>query len=432
MVFLSLWQFKNMANSILVILFIVGYAAIALEHPLRINKTATALLLAVISWIILIVFSGENGIGLLPELSHHLSDISEIVFFLMGAMTIVELVDSHRGFRVVSNLVKTRNQVSLLWIICFITFFLSAILDNLTTSIVMVSILRKMIADKKIRIVFASMVIVAANAGGAWSPIGDVTTTMLWIGGQISALNIIETLFIPSLVSILLPLIYFSFEMKGEKLNEIEKDREPPKPYSSHIFFLGIMSLVSVPVFKQFTHLPPYMGILLGLSLLWVITELLHAKHERKELQVANVLSKIDLSSILFFVGILLTVAALQTAGILEHTAVWLDKAIPNRDIVITMLGIASSIIDNVPLVAATIGMYPLNLFPMDHKMWEMIAFCAGTGGSLLIIGSAAGVVVMGMENISFGWYLKKITLPVLIGYFAGVFCYIGIYSFLH
>ena len=421
-----------MANSILVILFLVGYAAIAMEHPLRINKTATALLLAVISWIILIVFSGENGIGLLPELSHHLSDISEIVFFLMGAMTIVELVDSHRGFRVVSNLVKTRNQVSLLWIICFITFFLSAILDNLTTSIVMVSILRKMIADKKIRIVFASMVIVAANAGGAWSPIGDVTTTMLWIGGQISALNIIETLFIPSLVSILLPLIYFSFEMKGEKLNEIEKDREPPKPYSSHIFFLGIMSLVSVPVFKQFTHLPPYMGILLGLSLLWVITELLHAKHERKELQVASVLSKIDLSSILFFVGILLTVAALQTAGILEHTAVWLDKAIPNIDIVITMLGIASSIIDNVPLVAATIGMYPLHLFPMDHKMWEMIAFCAGTGGSLLIIGSAAGVVVMGMENISFGWYLKKITLPVLIGYLAGVGCYLGIYSMMN
>ena len=403
-----------------------------MEHPLRINKTATALLLAVISWVILILFSSVNGIVLLPELSHHLSDISEIVFFLMGAMTIVELVDSHRGFRVVSNLVKTRNQVSLLWIICFITFFLSAILDNLTTSIVMVSILRKMIADKKIRIVFASMVIVAANAGGAWSPIGDVTTTMLWIGGQISALNIIETLFIPSLVSILLPLIYFSFEMKGEKLNEIEKDREPPKPYSSHIFFLGIMSLVSVPVFKQFTHLPPYMGILLGLSLLWVITELLHAKHERKELQVASVLSKIDLSSILFFVGILLTVAALQTAGILEHTAVWLDKAIPNRDIVITMLGIASSIIDNVPLVAATIGMYPLHLFPMDHKMWEMIAFCAGTGGSLLIIGSAAGVVVMGMENISFGWYLKKITLPVLIGYLAGVGCYLGIYSMMN
>ena len=421
-----------MANSILVILFLVGYVAIAMEHPLRINKTATALLLAVISWVILILFSSVNGIVLLPELSHHLSDISEIVFFLMGAMTIVELVDSHRGFRVVSNLVKTRNQVSLLWIICFITFFLSAILDNLTTSIVMVSILRKMIGDKKIRIVFASMVIVAANAGGAWSPIGDVTTTMLWIGGQISALNIIETLFVPSLISILIPLIYFSFKMKGEKLNEIEKDIEPPKPFSVHIFILGVLSLISVPVFKQLTHLPPYMGILLGLSVLWVITELLHAKHERKELQVASVLSKIDLSSILFFVGILLTVAALQTAGILEHTAVWLDKAIPNIDIVITMLGIASSIIDNVPLVAATIGMYPLHLFPMDHKMWEMIAFCAGTGGSLLIIGSAAGVVVMGMENISFGWYLKKITLPVLIGYLAGVGCYLGIYSMMN
>ncbi len=418
-----------MSNTLLIILFIVGYAAIALEHPLRVSKTATALLLAVVSWVILIMMHNGTKNSLLPELSHHLAAISEIVFFLMGAMAIVELIDTHRGFRVVSNLVKTKNKSSLLWIICFITFFLSPILDNLTTSIVMVSILRKMIDDKKDRMIFASMVIVAANAGGAWSPIGDVTTTMLWIGGQISATNIIKMLFIPSLVSMLLPLIYFSFKMKGEKINEIEKDKEIPQPYSTHIFILGILSLISVPVFKQLTHLPPYMGILLGLSVMWVITEILHSKRERKDLQVASVLSKIDLSSILFFVGILLTVAALQTAGILEHTANWLDTTIPDKDFVVTLLGVASSIIDNVPLVAATIGMYPLHLFPMDHKMWEMIAFCAGTGGSLLIIGSAAGVVVMGMENISFGWYLKKMTLPVLIGYLAGVGCYLWIYE---
>ncbi len=421
-----------MSNTLLVILFIVGYAAIALEHPIRVNKTATALLLAVVSWVMLIMLTNETANELLPELSHHLSDISEIVFFLMGAMTIVELIDTHRGFRVVSTLVKTKNKVSLLWIICFITFFLSAILDNLTTSIVMVSILRKMIDDKKDRMIFASMVIVAANAGGAWSPIGDVTTTMLWIGGQISAVNIIETLFIPSLVSLLIPLIYFTIKMKGEKIAETENDTEVPQPYSTHIFILGILSLISVPVFKQLTHLPPYMGILLGLSIMWVITEILHSKRERKDLQVASVLGKIDLSSILFFVGILLTVAALQTAGILELTSTWLDTTIPNKDIVVTLLGVASSIIDNVPLVAATIGMYPLHVFPMDDKLWEMIAFCAGTGGSLLIIGSAAGVVVMGMENISFGWYLKKISIPVLIGYLVGVGCYLVIYAAIH
>ncbi|MEI7801159.1 MAG: sodium:proton antiporter NhaD [Bacteroidota bacterium] len=421
-----------MSTTLLVILFIAGYAAIAMEHPLRISKTATALLLAVISWLVLLIFHGRNEISLLPELSHHLSGIAEIVFFLMGAMTIVELIDTHRGFRAVSNLVKTKNKVSLLWIICFLTFFLSAILDNLTTAIVMVSILRKMIDDKKDRMIFASMVIVAANAGGAWSPIGDVTTTMLWIGGQISASSIAVTLFIPSIISLLLPLVYFSLKMKGEKIAESENDNEIPEPYSTHIFVLGILSLISVPVFKQLTHLPPYMGILLGLSVMWVLTEILHSKRERKDLQVASVLSKIDLSSILFFVGILLTVAALQTAGILELTSNWFDKTVPNKDVVVTLLGVASSIIDNVPLVAATIGMYPLNLFPMDDKLWEMIAYCAGTGGSLLIIGSAAGVVVMGMENISFGWYLKKTTVPALVGYLAGVICYLGIYTLLH
>ncbi len=421
-----------MSFTLLLVVFVLGYTIIALEHPLRINKTATALLLAVMSWVILIFMHGNNDAIVLPELSHSLASIAEIVFFLMGAMTIVELIDTHRGFRVVSSLVKPENKVSLLWIICFLTFFLSAILDNLTTSIVMISILRKMISDKQERLVFASMVIISANAGGAWSPIGDVTTTMLWIGGQISASNIIVTLFIPSLVSMLLPLAYFSFRMRGEKAGLSEKENETPLPYSKHIFVLGVMCLIAVPVFKQLTHLPPYMGILLGLAVMWVITELLHAKHERRELQVASVLSKIDLSSILFFVGILLSVAALEVSGVLSLTAVWLDINFPNKDVTVTLLGMASSIIDNVPLVAATIGMYPLNLFPTDHKLWEMIAFCAGTGGSLLIIGSAAGVVVMGMEDISFGWYLKKITLPAFVGYLAGVFCYLGIYLLLH
>ena len=416
----------------LLIIFALGYAVIALEHSLRINKTATAILLAVICWVILIFLHGGNEIAVLPQLSHHLSGIAEIVFFLMGAMAIVELIDAHRGFRMVSGLVKTKNKVSLLWMISFLTFFMSAILDNLTSAIVMVSILRKIIRDKEERLVFASLVIIAANAGGAFSPIGDVTTTMLWIGGQISALNIITMLFIPSVVSLLIPLLYFSVTMRGQKLSDSEKENETPLPYSTHIFFLGVACLVSVPVFKQLTHLPPYMGILLGLGVMWVVTELLHSKRERKELQMAAVLRKIDLSSILFFVGILLSVAALESAGLLELTASWLEQNVPNKDAVVTMLGVASSIIDNVPLVAATMGMYPLHIFPTDHKIWEMIAFCAGTGGSLLIIGSAAGVVVMGMENISFGWYLKKITLPALIGYLAGVGCYLGIYFLLH
>ncbi len=419
-------------STTLIIVFLLGYAAITMEHPLKINKSATAILLAVFCWIAILFLPNANHEEIIPELSHHLSSIAEIAFFLMGAMTIVELIDAHRGFRIVNHFLNTKSKTKLLWLISMLTFFLSAVLDNLTTAIVVVSILRKMVDDKNERMIFSSMVIIAANAGGAWSPIGDVTTTMLWIGGQVTALNIMLMLIIPSLVSMLVPLLFFSFSMKGKNISSFDTPGETPQPYSIHIFILGVMCLLSVPVFKQLTHLPPYMGILFGLGIMWVVTELLHSKTERKNLQVASVLTKIDLTSILFFVGILLAVAALESAGILVQAADWLNEKIPNQDITISFLGIASAIIDNVPLVAASMAMYPLDTFAADHKIWEMIAYCAGTGGSLLIIGSAAGVVVMGMEKISFGWYLKKISLPALVGYATGVACYLGIYSMMH
>lgn len=416
--------------SLLIIVFIIGYAAIALEHPLKINKSGTALVLAVLCWLIYLFTGSVDSETLSGQLAHHLSGISEILFFLMGAMTIVELIDAYKGFNAVTNLIQTNNKTTLLWIICFITFFLSAILDNLTSSIVMVSLLRKLISEKKERMIFASMVIIAANSGGAWSPIGDVTTTMLWIGGQITALSIMKELILPSIVSLLIPLIYQSFFIRGKYERPVRQPAvQETEPHSLLVFLAGVGCLISVPVFKTVTHLPPYMGMLLGLGIMWILTEVLQSKKEDfKHLQVTAVLQRIDLSSILFFLGILLAVAALESAGILFSAADWMDVHIANKDIIITALGIVSAIIDNVPLVAATMGMYPISDFPADHKIWEMIAYCAGTGGSLLIIGSAAGVVVMGMEKIEFGWYLRKISFTALLGYLAGVLTYLLMY----
>ena len=424
-----------MIEAVLGILFVIGYACISFEHPLKINKTASAVLLGVLMWTIYILSADSDSGVIAGELSHHLGAIAEILFFLMGAMTIVELIDTHKGFRILTNAINTGSKVKLLWIICGLTFFLSAILDNLTTAIVMVSLLKKLVDDRNERLVMASMVIIAANAGGAWSPIGDVTTTMLWIGNRITAFNIITELFLPSLVSLLIPLLYQSWFLQGTVGRADTQDRHLPasEPFSNAIFFLGIGALVSVPVFKAVTHLPPYMGMLFGLGILWIITELLHAgTEERKHLRVANVLSKIDLTSILFFLGILLAVATLDSVGLLNATAAWLDTAIGNKDVIVTILGLLSSVIDNVPMVAAAMGMYSLSDFPTDHKIWEMIAFCTGTGGSILIIGSAAGVVVMGMERIDFIWYLKNISVTALLGYFAGVFTYLLIYTLFH
>jgi NhaD family Na+/H+ antiporter len=419
--------------TLLIILFIVGYAGIVAEHPLRINKTATALLMGVLCWVAYIFLQGDAE-HVNEEIAHHVSEISGILLFLLGAMTIVELIDAHDGFHIITEKIKSRNTVTLLWIISFITFFLSAVLDNLTTAIVMCSLLRKLVHDKKERWFFAGIVVIAANAGGAWSPIGDVTTTMLWLGGQISAGNIMVSLFIPSLVSLVIPLLYVSLMLRGKKLAELPNDEERTRPKGSRaILVVGLLALIFVPVFKVVTHLPPYMGILMGLGVMWILAEIIHlGEEEIKKYSAAHALSRIDVPSILFFFGILAAVAALESAGILAQIAEGMDKTIGNKDIIVTAIGLASAVIDNVPLVAASMGMYDLNTYPMDHKIWEFLAYAAGTGGSILIIGSAAGVAVMGMEKIDFLWYLKRISFIALIGYFAGALAYVGMYALLH
>jgi Na+/H+ antiporter NhaD/arsenite permease-like protein len=415
---------------LMAVLFIVGYAMIALEHPLKVNKSATAILLAVGMWLLLMV--GRNDPSLTNrELLEHLGSISEILFFLLGAMTIVELVDSHEGFRIITDRIRTTNKVKLLWIVSIITFMLSAVLDNLTTAIVMVAVLRKLIADKRDRWFFAGMVVIAANSGGAFSPIGDVTTIMLWIGGHITSLNIILKTFIPSLVSMVLPLAIISFILKGSVSRPAHSGKislsDPTTSFERNlVFFTGVGSLLFVPVFRSITHLPPYTGILLGLGVLWVMTEILHrSKNEeyKPKVTVAGVLQRVDTTTILFFLGILLAVAALQSAGHLSMLAKGLDEHVGNLYVINTLIGLLSAVVDNVPLVAGAMGMYG-DTFPTDHYFWEMLAYCAGTGGSILIIGSAAGVAVMGMEKIDFIWYVKKISLWALIGYLAGAVVY--------
>jgi len=434
---------------IIIILFVVGYIAIALEHPIKINKTASALLTGVICWTLYAVSSpGEiHHIG--EQLAEHLSEISAILFFLMGAMTIVELIDAYQGFRVVTDRITTKDPKKLLWVICIVTFFLSSILDNLTTSIVMVSLIRKLVPNKSMRLFFAGMIVVAANAGGAWSPIGDVTTTMLWIGGQITAGNIITTLLLPSIVCMVIPLLYLQFTLKGE-LGEAS-DNHISASQSSHglghhatanttpirgsktMLFVGVGGLISVPIFKTVTHLPPYLGMLLALGVLWVVSELINPdmdEAEKRPYTAAGALTRIDVPSVLFFLGILLAVSSLQSMGTLAEFASYLDKTLGDNRIIITLIGILSSIVDNVPLVAASMGMYSMEVYPVDNMIWEYLAYCAGTGGSVLIIGSAAGVAVMGMEKIDFIWYLKKISLLALLGYFAGAVVYLMTYPF--
>jgi Na+/H+ antiporter NhaD/arsenite permease-like protein len=414
---------------ILILIFVIGYLAIVFEHNININKTASALLTGVIIWTSYALFSSDKSI-VSGELSHHLASVSEILFFLLGAMTIVELIDAHQGFKIVTDRINSRNPVVLIWVVGLITFFLSAILDNLTTAIVMVTLLRKIVPQQNTRMIFAGVVIIAANAGGAWSPIGDVTTTMLWIGGQITSTSIITKLFLPSLLSLLVPLAILSFTIKNEVLGEPSKEitQNSDARDGKIILSFGIAALLFVPIFKTITELPPYLGILFGLGIVWVVSEILHSgkdEADRKPLTVAHALSKIDTTSILFFLGILLAISALESTHILKYLAEWMDKTIGNQDIIVIAIGLASAIIDNVPLVAATMGMYDLASFPTDHRIWEFLAYCAGTGGSILIIGSAAGVAVMGMEKINFIWYLKKFTLITALGYFAGAAIYI-------
>ena len=447
--------------ALMALIFVLGYLCIALEHPLKIDKAASALLTAVLCWTALVfgaeqiapqLLASSNGIN--GELREHLGEIAEILFFLIGAMTVVELVDAHDGFKVITDRISTQKRVPLLWLIGFITFFLSAALDNLTTTIVMISLLRKLIDDKQERWFFAGIVVIAANAGGAWSPIGDVTTTMLWIGSQISTASIITSLFLPSLMCLLVPLLVLSLRLSGEVQAPSESLSEdnlgnPTTPFERNLVLaLGLGALLFVPVFKTLTHLPPYMGILLGLGVLWVVTELLHRgknDEDKHPLSVAGVLRKIDTTSVLFFLGILLAVSSLATAGHLTQVATALKDSLGNVYTINIAIGLLSSVVDNVPLVAGAIKMYPLispealaaaggesawlSHFVADGTFWELLAYCAGTGGSCLIIGSAAGVAAMGMEKIDFIWYLKKISLLALLGYLAGVATYIGIAS---
>jgi len=412
-----------------ILIFILGYLAIAFEHPLKVNKTATALVTGVLVWTMYAISTGSAS-----ALGNHLASTSEILFFLLGAMTLVELVDAHQGFYFVSRLIKTDKVIKLLWIVGLITFFMSAVLDNLTTAIVMVTLLRKLISNKETRKYFVGIVVIAANAGGAWSPIGDVTTTMLWIGGQISAIGIIQGMFFPALVSLAVPLVMASFLLKNNEIGQViaaESLSKSEERDGKIMLFAGAGSLLGVPVFKTLTHLPPYMGILLALGLVWILSEILHSEKDdeaKKQLSVGYALTKIDTSSILFFLGILLAIGGLESFGYLHALSDQLAHYLGNQNLIITIIGLASAVVDNVPLVAATMGMYSLVDFPMDHEMWEYLAFCAGTGGSILIIGSAAGVAVMGMEKIEFGWYLKKIGFLALLGYFAGA----GLYLLLH
>lgn len=463
--------------TLMIIIFVLGYLAIAFEHQIHIDKAASALITGILTWTVYVLGAyeivdfnsishavlslfSEHGMDVNQQnevISHyvtehqlfeHLSEISSILFFLIGAMTIVETVDAHEGFAVITDKIKTTNKVKLLWIIGILSFFFSAALDNLTTSIVMISLLRKLVEDQKDRWMYAGLVIIAANAGGAWSPIGDVTTTMLWIGGQVTTVNIIVKLFIPSLITLLIPLIYLSFKFKGdvkrpELVNDFEHDIDPTTSRERNtVFIVGLLGLLFVPVFKTFTHLPPFMGMMLSLGVLWLVTDIMHRSktiNHKLNYSVIGVLKKIDIASVLFFLGILLAVGSLQSAGHLTEMATYLDNNIGTGTekgvyIVGTIIGLLSSIVDNVPLVAASMGMYPVEpgFFGPDGLFWEFLAYCAGTGGSALIIGSAAGVAVMGLEKITFGWYLKKISLLALMGYFAGAIVYIIQESIFH
>lgn len=470
----------------MVVLFVLGYTAIALEHPIKVDKAASALLTGTVLWALYALNAHSIlELGLSPaweeikgiandvaniikpavdehhynkvwegdveiaqsvshfvkhDLAHHLVEIAEILFFLLGAMTIVETVDQHQGFKLITDRIKTTSKVKLLWILSVLTFFMSATLDNLTTTIVMVALLRKLIDDKKTRWFFASMVVLAANAGGAWSPIGDVTTIMLWIGGQITAVNIIGYVILPSLVTMIVPLVIVSFTMKGNVERPVLSANEN-KDFTTVferklLLIMGVSALLFVPVFKTVTHLPPYLGMLFGLGVIWLTTEIIH-KHkpneDKRKLTVIGVLRKVDVPTIFFFLGILLAVAALQSAGHLAVLSRFLDENLQNIYAINLIIGVLSAIVDNVPLVAGSMGMYEiadpdavgyLADFVVDGKFWQFLAYCAGTGGSILIIGSAAGVAAMGLEKIDFIWYLKKISLLALIGYVAGAAVY--------
>ncbi|MBA3957840.1 MAG: sodium:proton antiporter NhaD [Parachlamydiaceae bacterium] len=410
----------------ILIVFIIGYACITLEHWTKFNKAAVALLMAAIMWILLFLapVCKEDGTNVSCFLEH-LSGISQIIFFLMGALTIVELININHGFQLISNYINVTSKRRLLWVMGILTFFLSSILDNLTTTIVMVTLLRKLLNKDEDRLLIGGGIVIAANAGGAWTPIGDVTTTMLWIGGQVTSYAIIRDLFFPSVICVVVALTMLSFFLKGDCCKVPQKDEKPVDANGKTVFTLGILALVFVPVFKVLTGLPPVMGILFGLSVLWLVTDWFHWRTGNLHRQVPDAFSKIDLSSTFFFLGILLSVDVLDLANLLDRLAIWLDTTIDNVPLIATLIGLFSAVVDNVPLVAASMSMYGILQHPVDSQFWELVAFCAGTGGSILIIGSAAGVVYMGLEKVDFFWYIKRISLPALLGYAAGILTYL-------
>ncbi|MES2720424.1 MAG: sodium:proton antiporter NhaD [Pseudomonadota bacterium] len=423
----------------LIIVFVLAYAAIALEHPIKVNKSASALVGAGLLWTIYAIATNNPEV-VSHELSETLVGTAQIVFFLMGAMTIVEVIDAHNGFDVVTRRIKTTQLSSLVILVGVVTFFLSAILDNLTTTIVMVSLVKKLLEKRSDRLLFAGLIIIAANSGGAWSPIGDVTTTMLWIGGQVTPVEIIKGVFLPSLANLIVPMLIVSFMLRGRLVEapvvQADTGRDSTTDTERNVvFFLGLGVLVAVPVFKTVTHLPPFMGVFFGLGLLWLVADLMHKGKEddqKSQLTLVHALTRIDMSSIVFFIGILLAVATLEHSHVLTDLAGYLDETIGRLDIIVFLIGIASAIVDNVPLVAASMGMYSLEQYPADSFLWEFLAYCAGTGGSILIIGSAAGVAAMGLEKIEFIWYVKNISLLALAGYIAGAIVYVIQFNLLH
>ncbi|MGI6343166.1 MAG: sodium:proton antiporter NhaD [Bacteroidales bacterium] len=417
---------NTMIPMLMVIVFILGYTAIATEHKIHINKTASALFTGIVLWTIFIVFV-DNTDFINKELRAHLGDISEILFFLMGAMTIVETIDSHGGFQIITSRITQTDKRKLLWVVSIVTFFLSSVLDNLTTTIVMVALVGKLIKDREQRLFYVGMVVIAANAGGAWTPIGDVTTTMLWIGNQITAGFIMKDTFLASAANLVVPLIVLSFMMKGHvERPDVEVDRAAnvlSRRQQTEMLLLGVGGLIFVPIFKVLTNLPPYAGMMLSLSVIWFYTEIRHRKlpmETRTALSIPRSLSRIDMPSILFFLGILLAIHGLQSVGVLGKAATYLMDNISNMNIVVILIGLLSAVVDNVPLVAAVQGMFDLTVFPTNSDFWAFLAYAAGTGGSILIIGSAAGVAAMGIEKIDFFWYLKRVSWIALLGYFAG------------
>lgn len=406
----------------MILTFILGYFAITIEHITKINKTSIALLMAILCWIFQFINRMESHENNLNYLAEHLANISQVVFFLLGALTIVEMINAHKGFQLISNHIRICSKRKLLWCVGFITFFLSSVLDNLTTTIIMVTLLRKLTEPGEERLLMGGAVVIAANAGGAWTPIGDVTTTMLWIGGQISTTAVMKNLFLPSFVCFIASLSVLSLSLKGQFPPIQQAQENDREPMGTAVFWLGIGSLIFVPFFKIATGLPPFMGMIFGLAIMWLFTDIVHSRHEnRGHLLVPNVMARIDVSGVLFFLGILLCVDALHTAGLLDDLANWMNHHVGNSNLIAIAMGLVSAVVDNVPLVAAAMGMYELSQYPMDSTFWNLVAYCAGTGGSILVVGSAAGVAFMGLERVQFFWYMRRIGFAALIGYFAGI-----------